>query len=261
MQTSRFVRQTTEPAPRLSIIVATRNAARTFERCLRSIMRQDFPDWELLVADGASTDGTVELIRTYQTQITWWQSEKDNGIYDAWNQALSNARGEYVAFLGADDAWHNPSTLSLIFERVGTREYDLVTGRGVLVNSGGYRYHQFGNAWNYQKVTRRMTICHPGSLHRRNLFQRFGKFDPSYRICADYEFLLRLPADLNSMHLNTPLADVADDGISRERRWLMLRESYRAQANCPRVGRVRAALNYVDKLWRIPVAKALGIPN
>lgn len=248
-------------APRLSIIVATRNAVRTFERCVLSITGQAFTDWELLVADGASTDGTIELIRDAKSQITWWQSQKDGGIYEAWNKALANACGEYVAFLGADDAWHARSTLQSIFDHIGICEYDLITGRGILVDRSGRRYHEFGNAWNYHKLMRRITICHPGALHRRDLFQRFGTFDTNYRISADYDFLLRLPVNLRSLHLNATLVDVADDGISRGRRWLMLRESYRAQANCSRIGHMRAAFNYVDKLWRIPVAKALGIPN
>lgn len=261
MQTTPAASPAPNPAPRLSIIIATWNAAHTFERCLHSIIEQDFSAWELLVADGASTDGTVDLIRQYESHIAWWQSKQDDGIYDAWNQAIANARGEYVAFLGADDAWSAHSTLKHVFETIGDREYDLVTGRGVLVDSSGRPYHEFGNPWDYKKVMRRMTICHPGALHRRELFRRFGKFDTTYRISADYNFLLRLPAELRSLHMDMTLANVSDGGISRDRRWLMLRERYRAQANCPRVGHVLAALNYVDKLWRIPVAKALRIPN
>ena len=253
--------QPAHPAPRLSIIIATWNAARTFERCLRSVIGQDFTDWELLVADSASTDGTVDLIRRHETRIAWWQSEQDGGIYDAWNQALDYARGEYVTFLGADDTWHAPSTLKNLFETIGDRKFDLVTGRGSLVDRNGTPYHEFGNPWNYKKVMRRMTICHPGALHRRDLFQRFGKFDTSYRISGDYDFLLRLPSDISSLHLDVLLADVADDGISRNRRLLMLRERYRAQANCPHIGHVRAALNYADKFWRIPVGKILRIPT
>ena len=255
------VRRPTATAPRLSIIIATWNAARTFERCLRSITEQDFTDWELLIADGASTDGTVDLIRQQEPHITWWQSKKDDGIYDAWNQALANAHGDYVAFLGADDVWHAPSTLRLIFDAIDDKELDLVTGRGLLVDSKGKLYHEFGGAWDYRKVERRMTICHPGALHRRDLFERYGKFDTSYRISADYDFLLRLPSDLRSLHVDMVLTDITDGGVSRKYRWLMLRERYRAQANCSRIGSIRAAINYIDKLWRIPAAKILGIPN
>lgn len=261
MQSTPAVSPLTNPAPKLSIVVATWNAARTFEHCLRSIKEQGFRDWELLVADAASSDGTVDLIRQNKAHIAWWQSQRDAGIYDAWNQALARARGEYVCFLGADDAWHSPSTLRSVFDAIGSRAYDLITGRGVLVDREGRPYHEFGSPWDYRKVMRRMTICHPGALHRRDLFRRFGDFDTSYRISADYDFLLRLPPDLKSLHLDMTLVDVADDGISRDRRWLMLRERYRAQANCAHVGRTRAVLNYVDKLWRIPLAKVLGIPN
>lgn len=261
MQTTAAPGPATASPPRLSIIVATWNAARTFGRCLDSIIGQEFTDWELLVADGASADGTVALIDKYGPTITWWKSEKDGGIYDAWNQALTKSRGEYVCFLGADDAWHSPWTLERVFDAIGPHAYDLITGRAVLVDREGRPYHEFGNPWDYRKLMRRMTICHPGALHRRDLFQRFGAFDTSYRISADYDFLLRLPPDLKSLHLDVTLVDVADDGISRERRWLMLRERYRAQANCPHVGHLRAAFNYVDKLWRIPLAKVLGIPN
>jgi glycosyltransferase involved in cell wall biosynthesis len=260
-QVSAAASPNSDVAPRLSIIIATWNAERTFERCLHSIIGQEFADWELLVADGASTDGTVDLIRQHSAHIAWWQSQQDAGIYDAWNQALAHARGKYVAFLGADDAWNAPSTLREIFEAIGDHEFDLVTGRGTLVDDAGTPYHEFGNPWNYRKVMRRMTICHPGALHRRELFWRFGTFDTRYRISADYDFLLRLPPELRALHIDTVIARVADGGISRDRRWLMLRERYRAQTNCAHVGRARATFNLIDKLWRIPVAKALGIPN
>jgi glycosyltransferase involved in cell wall biosynthesis len=246
---------------RLSIVIATFNAAPTLKRCLQTIIGQTFRDWELIIADGGSTDATLNILGRYESHISHWHSGPDVGIYDAWNQALAHACGEYVCFLGADDAWHEPSTLERVFRSVGDEQYDLVTGRGVLVDGNGRAYHEFGSAWDYKKVMRRMTICHPGALHRRDLFQRLGTFDTSYRISADYAFLLRLPADSRVLHLDIPIADVADGGISRDNRWLMLRERYRAQASCPRVGPVRAALNYVDKLWRIPAAKVLGITN
>jgi glycosyltransferase involved in cell wall biosynthesis len=248
-------------APRLSIIIATWQAARTLERSLRSVLEQNFTDWELLISDGGSTDGTVDLIRKYESHVAWWQSKVDNGIYDAWNHAIDNARGEYVTFLGADDVWHSPSILADAFAAIGRNKFDMVTGRGILVDRRGRAYSEQGAPWHYKKVMRRMTICHPGSLHRRDLFSRYGMFDTSYRISGDYDFILRLPENLRTLHLNMALVDIADAGISRNHRWLTLCERYRAQSNCPRVGRMRAMLNFVDKLWRIPVAQLLGIPN
>ena len=243
----------------ITIITSTLNCAASFAATADSIRNQTCRTAQWIVADGGSTDGTVDLIRQ-NTDVSRWFSQPDSGIYDAWNRALDHARGEYVCFLGADDALHSPDTLSGLIAAIGNGGYDLVTGRGRLIVANG-KSHEFGNPWSHRKLMRRMTICHPGALHHRDLFQRFGKFDTSYRICADYDFLLRLPSDLRTLHVDRVVADIADGGISRDRRWLMLRERYRAQANCPRVGRARAALNYIDKLWRIPVAWALGIPN
>jgi hypothetical protein len=148
-----------------------------------------------------------------------------------------------------------------MFDTIGENEFDFVSARGRLVDHQGRLLQEFGHAWDYRKVTRRMIVCHPGALHRRDLFDRFGMFDTRYRISADYDFLLRLPRNLRGLFIDQPLVDVAEGGISRDNRWLMLRERYRAQADCPRVGRARAIVNFIDKLWRIPLAHVLGMRN
>lgn len=247
--------------PRISIIVATFNAASTLQNCLNSILEQDFQDIELLVADADSQDGTVDILELNSRHLAWWVSEPDKGIYDAWNKALSQAKGEYVMFLGADDALNGPLTLSRIFQAVGSASYDLVSGRGALIDDQGRVYHEFGYPWNFRAVQRRMRICHPGALHCRELFDRFGKFDTTYRICADYEFILRLPIDLRTLFIDYPLVRISDGGISRKRRIDALREVYTAQSRCPRIGRAVAAFNFLDKLWRLPAARLLGMPN
>src|SRR5690606_36676138 len=130
---------------------------------------------------------------------------------------------EYVAFLGADDAWSSRSSLSTIFNTIGDHQYDLVTGREVFIDSKGRRFES-GGAWEFDKIERRITICHPGCLHRRDLFSRFGMFDTRYRISADYEFLLRLPRTIRTLHIGETLVEIADGGISRRNRWLALQE-------------------------------------
>ncbi|MGH6803506.1 MAG: glycosyltransferase family 2 protein [Methyloceanibacter sp.] len=250
-----------DTTPRLSIIVATWNAARTFERCLHSVIGQDFTAWELLVADGASTDGMVDLIRQHESHIAWWQSRQDDGIYDAWNHALAHARGEYVVFLGADDAFHAPDTLQRIFDAIGDEEYDLVTTRGVMRDAEWRPLSEAGGPWNYDAMPRRMGVLHPGLLHRRDLFERYGLFDPSLRIVGDLEFLLRMPRDLRTLDLAFPTVDVQNDGISRQQFWCRLRERRQVHVRAPRVGRLRACLYWLDKAWRMPIARALGLPH
>ncbi|MEZ5504306.1 MAG: glycosyltransferase [Halioglobus sp.] len=89
--------------PKISIIIATYNSEATLERALKSVVSQEFDAKELLVVDGASTDGTLDIIGQYQKNMHWWITEKDTGVYDAWNKALQHANGEWVYFLGSDD--------------------------------------------------------------------------------------------------------------------------------------------------------------
>lgn len=250
-----------EATPRLSIVIATWQVASTFERCLDSIIEQDFKDWELLIADGNSTDGTVDLIRKYEPHIAWWQSKDDGGIYDAWNQALRQARGEYVCFLGADDAWSESGSLTRLFEAAEGREYDLITSRGLFFDSSNGKSFLFGSAFDYGRIGRRMIVCHPGLLHRRSLFLTHGFFDTRYRIAGDLDFLLRLPEDLNALHVDTKSVIVEAAGISRRNVLARLREQREILTRCERYGPVRAYIAWIDKLIRFPFARLLNISH
>lgn len=261
MQTTLISNHSVGLAPRLSIIIATWNAARTFERCLDSIISQEFTDWELLVVDGASADGTVELIRKHEPKITWWQSQKDGGIYDAWNQALAHARGEHVCFLGADDAWADNFVLARLYSAMGGEQYDLVTSRGLIFDPETGKGFLFGSAWDYQCIGRRMVVCHPGLLHRRALFEQYGFFDIRYRIAGDLDFLLRLPPNIRALHVDGTSVHIETAGVSRRNVIARLREQREVLKHCERYGPVRAYLAWADKLWRYPIARLLNLPH
>lgn len=248
-------------SPRLSIIIATWQAARTLERCIRSITEQDFKDWELLIADGGSTDATVGLIRSYEAHIAWWRSGKDAGIYDAWNEALTHARGEYVCFLGADDAWIDAAALTRLFDAIEDHKYDLVTSRGLVSGSSTAKAVEFGSGWDYRRIGRRMVVCHPGLLHSRSLFDRYGKFDSRYRIAGDLDFLLRLPPSVHTLHVKATSVLIDATGVSRKNVLARLREQREVLARCERYGPLRAYLAWTDKLLRFPIARLLKIPH
>lgn len=247
--------------PQISIIIATWNAARTFERCLQSIERQSFTDWELLVADGASSDGTVDLIRQHASHIAWWQSKKDGGIYDAWNQTLTHARGEYVCFLGADDAWADNDALARLIAAAHTDKYDLVTSQGLTFDPITRKEVRFGSAWDYRRIGRHMVVCHPGLLHRRSLFESYGPFNIEYRIAGDLDFLLRLPVETRAIHLDVISVLIEAAGISRKNVLARLREQRKILARCKRYGALRAYLCWLDKLWRYPIARLFNISH
>lgn len=247
--------------PRLSIVTATWQAASTLERCLDATIAQEFKDWEIVIADGASTDGTVDILRAYDSHITWWDSAKDAGIYDAWNKALPHTRGDYICFLGADDAWADRQALSRLFDAIGSNDYDLVTSVGRSVNSQSGKTFEFGSAFDYRRIGPRMVVSHPGLLHRRELFETYGLFSTSYRIAADLDFLLRLPPDTRALHVDTVSVNVEAGGISQANVLSRLKEQRDVLRNCPRYGPTRAYVAWLDKLWRYPIARLLGLSH
>jgi len=250
----------TSDTPLISIVVATYNAARTLDRCLASVIAQRFRGWELIVVDGASNDGTQAIIDRYANVIAWRVSEPDGGIYDAWNKGISVARGEYVCFLGADDTYVDVDALQAIVDATGDRSFDLVSSRGRIVDVYGKEKGAHGAAWNFRRVGRRMPVCHPGLWHARALFNQYGAFDATYRITGDLDFLLRLPESTRALHLDRITVNVEDAGVSRGQTVRRLREQRRALANSPRFGPLRAWVVWLDKMWRYPVARLLGLP-
>lgn len=187
--------RTGSPAPRISIIVATYHAGGTLEQCLRSIDSQTYANRELIIMDGGSTDGTLDLLEAWSKRIAYWESEPDRGIYHAWNKALKHASGEWICFLGADDYFWSETALESLVPALAAPERNsrLIYGRVAVVNDQGQVLYRVGEAW--ESAGRRfhhvMSMPHLGVMHHRSLFDEFGPFDESYRIAGDYEFLLR----------------------------------------------------------------------
>lgn len=177
----------------ISIIVAVRNARFILERCLASL--EPLAAVEILVADGASTDGTIDLLQGHAPRLAWWISEPDCGVADAWNKALKHARGEWILFLGADDWLVEPSAWGAVMAGLNTvpKEVQVAYGAVRLVSPQGQLIATVGESWERagSQFNQRMSLSHQGVFHRRELFLRHGAFDTSFRIAADYEFLLR----------------------------------------------------------------------
>ena len=120
--------------PLFSIITITFNAAGTLPATLRSVELQTFTDYEYLIVDGASTDGTVAIAQ-HSAAVSSVTSEPDKGLYDAMNKGLRKARGCYLVFLNAGDAFHEPDTLQKIADSIEKNDSDIVYGETALVDS------------------------------------------------------------------------------------------------------------------------------
>ena len=178
------------------MVVANFNRGKTLQFCLDCVARQTFASRELIVIDGGSTDGSVDIIRANRDKIDRWISEPDRGIYHAWNKGVALARGEWICFLGTDDYLHDPHTLERMSVHLAAAspQERIVYGRVIMVDANLREIARLGMPWASARASfMRGTYClpTPGVMFRRDLFQEHGLFDESFRVAGDYEFLLR----------------------------------------------------------------------
>ena len=184
-------------SPQLSVIIGVKNGAATLQRCLDSIAAQDIPAREVIVIDSASIDGTRELLEANQRagKVTDYVSEPDGGLYEAWNKGVRRSRGEWICFLGCDDAFHDASAARRLLEGAAAsgREPRIVYGLVHRVTERGVIAETWGEPWAAARAPcfAGFSIPHPGSLHHRSIFEERGLYDESYRIAGDYEMFLR----------------------------------------------------------------------
>lgn len=187
--------ETASASPLISIIIAVFNGAKTLQQCIDSIAQQIYANKELIIIDGGSTDTTLELLNANREVIGYWISESDNGVYNAWNKGLLQAKGEWICFLGADDYFWDEQVLErlAIHLRKLPSEICLAYGQIMLLNNNGENLYLIGEPWREVKERFKQVMCvpHMGLMHRRSLFEKHGNFDESFRIGGDYELMLR----------------------------------------------------------------------
>ena len=198
----------------LSIIIATYNAASTLQRCLNSIVSQKTSAVELLLIDGGSNDDTMAIVQSFGEAIDYTISEKDTGIYDAWNKGIRHASGQWLQFIGADDILLDGAIKTQLdwLQTNGTSGLDIITGKALTINQEGKVIKDLSAPYRYETFKYRMDFAHGATLHSRRLFEQQGLFDTSFKICGDYELLLRKP--LQSGFIDAYVLQICDGGIS-----------------------------------------------
>lgn len=203
---------------KISIIIATWNAAKTLRTCLDSIVSQMTDDTELIIIDGGSRDDTNNIIDSYGSNITVHISEPDKGIYDAWNKGVKAAKGDWVMFIGADDVLL-PGAIELYQRTINTTEnidqYDYICAHNEYVDKNGKLLKLLGGDPKWSVFRRTMNAAHVASLHnRKSLFGTIGGYNLDFKICADYELLLRKRDKLRSLFIDVRIARMKVGGIS-----------------------------------------------
>lgn len=179
---------------KISIITATYNSERTISDTLSSLEKQTYLDVEYIIVDGASKDNTLTVISQNSTRVTKIISESDQGIYDALNKGIDLATGDIIGFLHSDDLLAYPGALSDIVETFEKQQCDAVYGDLQYVAKNDL--NKVIRCWksgffNHEKMKYGWMPPHPTFYMKRDLYIRFGGFDLSYKILADYDSLTR----------------------------------------------------------------------
>lgn len=172
---------------KLSIITVNLDNAEGIRKTVESVVSQTFTDYEYIVVDGASTDKSVEIIKEFADNITYWVSEPDKGIYNAMNKGIKLAKGEYIQFLNSGDWFYSNRVLDNVFGQ--NRTEDILYGDAI-----SYKSDEVQTKFVYPQQLSAFylinwMICHQSIFHKRTLFEnRF--YDEKYKIIADWEFLI-----------------------------------------------------------------------
>ncbi len=184
--------------PKISIIVPTLNQARFIEETILSVLSQNYPNLELIVLDGGSTDGTLEILKKYEHSLTWI-SEPDKGQVDAINKGLRMVTGDVVAYLNSDDIY-TPNALLIVGKYFSEHpDAQIVTGKCVNINENGVEVRplikHYKNFWLFVGIDYFLTVLdyvsQPSTFWRREIMDSIGYFDAQFRNAMDYDYWLR----------------------------------------------------------------------
>ena len=193
---------------KLSIITVNYNDAEGLERTIKSVMSQSFKDYEFIIIDGGSTDGSVDVIKKYENNIDYWVSETDGGIYQGMNKGLRQAQGEYVNFMNGGDSYYSPDVLNAIFAL--NSNADIITGTH---SENGIR--NVGEGGVTMLDLYKWAIDHQASFIKRELALRHP-YDEKYKIVSDWKFFIEALVfdNCSFFYTDTIVVDVDMRGIS-----------------------------------------------
>lgn len=215
-------------APHFSIITVCFNERDKIRLTCESMVAQTFRDFEWIVIDGGSSDGTLEILRTFESSMATLVSEPDEGIYDAMNKGIKLATGRYLLFMNGGDFFAKNDVLEMVAE---APDCDLISGDMVIPDEQRSNHRAPDRlSREYFKMT---TLPHQSSFILRNLFLEFGLYDSSYEISADLEFFARLYGATEPTYWRVPIEVAVFDaaGVSSDAttRWKKKAEDHRVR--------------------------------
>ena len=223
----------------ISIITATFNSAKTLKDTIQSVLRQTNKDFEYLIIDGGSTDETIDIVKSYESEFSGrlkWVSEKDEGIYDAMNKGIKMASGDVVGILNSDDYFTSDDILQTVADAFKCQEIDAIYGDIHFIRDGNpqkciryYSSRMFRPFW----LRFGFIPAHPSFYCKREVYERAGGYRLDYAIGSDYDMMVRLfkQYKIVSCYINKDFVTMRTGGASTrnvQSRLTLIKENVRA---------------------------------
>jgi len=240
---------------KISIITICYNAAKTIEKTIQSVINQDYSDYEYIIIDGGSHDGTVDIVNKYKEKIAQFISEPDKGISDAFNKGLRLANGETIGILNSDD-WYEPETFKIINSKLlDNKDRDYLVGAQKYWDKNGGNYIVRPDQKYYKKIQYMMPrLNHPSSFFRKSVYESIGLFNLNYRYAMDYDLFLRaFLANKKPLFIDQVITNMSLEGASDINAVSAYWETFLIAPN-----KLRAFLFFIYSVFKCYVRQLLG---
>jgi len=199
--------------PILTIITVVYNGEKYLERTIQSVLTQSYKYLEYIIIDGGSTDDTINIINKYINNISIFISEKDDGIYDAMNKGIKNAKGNLIGIINSDD-WYEPNAFELVINEYLQYKYFVFHGRMKIWRNDEPLYTHL-NRHPEKTLIKGMCINHPTVFIPKTIYDTVGTFNIQYKIAADWDLMIRILKNNYHFHyINENIANFSLNGIS-----------------------------------------------
>lgn len=209
--------------PLFSIVTVCYNSQNTIERTLKSVLGQKFVDYEYIVVDGNSTDGTVDIIKKYEPLFEGrmkWSSEPDNGIYNAFNKGIKKSKGIYVWLVNSDD-YMEPDALNCladVIRKLTSNDLPIIAGKMNFRNGKNDIIKIMGSSENNFRIAYKkywMGLPHPATVVPKKVYEKYGYYNENFEIMADIDWFRRMyEAKVNVLFIDTIITNMCYGGIS-----------------------------------------------
>lgn len=199
---------------KISIVTINYNNPSGLKKTIESVVNQTWKNFEYIIIDGGSTNGDVDIIKSFENQIDYWVSEPDKGIYNAMNKGIKKATGDFIIFMNSGDNFTNSSVLEEVQSKL-TSDFDIYYGDYYRMKSNSKRRKTFPESLSFSYFYSG-SLAHPATFFRRTLFDEIFFYNESYKIVSDWEFYIYAICYKNVKYhyLKTAISDFDFTGIS-----------------------------------------------